>query len=368
MLKGRKALVCSVAYGMGHNAAAAALEEEWKRRGGLCCVVDPCAEAHPFIYELTRRFYHFCVRRAPWLWGVTYAQTDTADWRRAVHYPLLSDVARRLKAILEREQPDVVFCTYPLYAYMLDALHAQGVFHGRYAMVVTDSLVISRPWLQSQAPWVFVPDELSAAWVCREFGLPEARVQAAGFPVRTAFAQSAPREAPDASHLRILYGACRSNREVVHIVRALAAAFPAMRLVLLAGEREHCLRRALRREIAAAQVCVSGTTGEMAAYLAQSHFYIGKAGAATMFECYAAQVPMIVNFALPGQEQGNLQLLLHDGAGYNEETPSDVVHRVAEMLAQGAAGWQRARAAMKAAQRSGGAAAIVDAVERSFAL
>lgn len=366
MGRASKVLICSVGYGQGHHAAAAALAEEWESRGAAVRICDPCALARPRLFAVTRAFYGFCVRRAPWLWGVTYAQTDTANWRKAVDMPLLRAVKTKLAELLREEQPDVVVCTYPLYAFMLDALRAEGRFHGRYALVVTDALEISRPWMQSSAPLVVVPDACSAAKVRAQFGLSEMLVQPLGFPVRREFRPGALSGVPTSQNLRVVFGAYRSTRDVARSVRALLTAFPAAHLTLLSGARACRFSRLLHPECVAGQVEVLTTTERMASLFAESHLYIGKAGAATMFECYASRLPMLVNFALPGQEQGNAELLQHDGAGRFAETPAEIVLNVQHLLQDGAAEWQRMRAGMDSASYDGAAARIVDETERRF--
>ena len=361
----RRCLICSVGYGQGHHAAAVALSEAFATRGYRCRVCDPCAMAKPAAFALTQAFYRFCVRRVPWLWGVTYAQTDTANWRNALKWPLLRAVKQKLEQLLMQEAPDVVLCTYPLYAYMLDALHAEGKFHGRYAVIVTDALEISRPWLQSGAPLVVVPDAGSAQKVCAQFGLSEETVRPLGFPVRHDFMPHSLLP-PSAANLRIVWGAYRSTRRTVRSVRALLAAYPSAHITLLAGVRAARLQALLARETVALQVDVLPATERMAELFGQSHLYIGKAGAATMFECYAARLPMLVNFALPGQEQGNLELLQRDGAGRYAESPTDLVQAVQLLVADGAAGWQEMRAAMAVAAYDGAAERIAHAVERRF--
>lgn len=360
----RKVLICSVGYGQGHHAAAAALAEEFSARGCRCRICDPCALARPTLFPWTQAFYRFCVRRAPWLWGITYARTDIADWKKGVKMPLLGAVKRRLQQLLQEEKPDVVLCTYPLYAYMLDALRSEGLFHGRYAVVVTDALEISRPWLLSKAPLVVVPDAGSAAKVRARFGLSADTVLPLGFPVRRAFCPGVVRRVPTADNLRIVMGVYRSTREMVRSVRALLGGYPAAHITLLAGARAPRIERLLCRCGYSEQVEVLSASARMAELFAASHLYIGKTGAATMFECYAARLPMVANFALPGQEQGNLELLLRDGAGRYAESPEEVVQTVQEMLADGAALWKRMRMAMACAGYDGAAGRIADEVER----
>lgn len=364
----QRVLICSVGYGQGHHAAAAALAEEYARSGAQCHVCDPCALARPRIFSATQAYYHFCVHEMPWLWRVTYAQTDTANWRKAVGMPVLRSVKDCLRELLEQRRPDWVICTYPLYSYMLDALRAEGAFHGRYAVVVTDALEISRPWMQSDAPHVFVTDNLSARMVQAQFGLAAECVRACGFPVRRAFAPSPSLVPPSPQNLKIVLGVYRPLFEIARLLRALWVCYPAAHVTLLAGAGAERCRRMLASEIARGRAEVLSATNRMAELFSRTHVYIGKAGAATMFECYAARVPMVVNYALPGQEQGNLELLMRDGAGRYAESPDDVVQALQALVDDDAAGWQRMRVAMAAAGYDGAAARIVEETKSLFSL
>lgn len=362
--KAKRALLLSVGYGQGHHAAAHALEEEMLLRGWSARVADPCAMAYPRLFGLTRRFYRLCVRRAPWLWGVTYAQTDTADWAGMVHMPLLAGCMRQVRVLSEEFRPDVILCTYPLYAYMLDALAEQGAFNVPYAVVVTDALEISRPWMVSRAPLFFVTDEASRQLVLSRYALGSGRVAACGFPVRRAFAPGEGRKAPTPDDIRIAYGAYAPLPRVREDVRCLLECLPGAHITLLAGERSGKLTAL--QEASDGRVDLLDATDDMAGLFARSHLYIGKAGAATMFEAYSSMLPVIVNYALPGQEQGNLALLLQDGAGVASETTADMMRQIGRMLENGAAGWQRMCSAMRNADRSGASRRIVDEAERRF--
>ncbi len=354
----------SVGYGEGHHAAARAVAAELQSRGWQTLQMDPCAEGHPAIFRLTQSFYHFCVRRAPWLWGITYAQTDTADWSRAVRRPLLRACARRLQECLASYRPHAIVCTYPLFAYMLDMLRDEGVEVPPYVVVVTDALEISRPWMLSRAALFCMPDEHSRRLVLDRYALPESRVLAPGFPVRPGFHASPERRHPSEDSFRIVYGAYAPLPQVCEDLRGLVALFPKADITVLAGERASHLRRLLFGLAPAGKLLIKKREDDMAALFAKAHLYIGKAGAATMFEAYSAELPCIVNYALPGQEQGNLALLTMDGAGAGVEGTRELLHAVRTLLDDGAHAWKAMSQRMRLARRSGGAAGVSELIEQ----
>ena len=361
----KKLLVLSVGYGQGHHSAAAALAEHYGGLGWDTQVADVCEMASPGWFRLTQVFYQFCVRKAPWLWGITYALTDTADWRLLIRTPLLRRVVWRLRSLLDEVKPDFVFCTYPLFAYMLDYLREKGVAEVPYAMVVTDAMEISRPWMCSAAPLIIVPDDGSRRLVLDRYALPETRVVAAGFPVRSGFFLPEERLQPSEESLRVVYGAYRQNGGVIEDITALLQAFPQIHLTVIAGPREPYLKRVFGR---CGNLHILRSTDRMPELLAQSHVYIGKAGAATMFECYTAGVPVLVNFLLPGQEEGNLRLLQADGAGVHVQSTPHLVQTLQELLQQDAAGWRSLCAAMKKAGRSGAVCRVANIVKEKFGI
>ncbi|MBR4311194.1 MAG: hypothetical protein IKT79_09200, partial [Akkermansia sp.] len=134
----------------------------------------------------------------------------------------------------------------------------------------------------------------------------------------------------------------------------------------LAGRKANALRKAFREEMEAGSLLILRETEKMAEYLRQSHFYIGKAGAATMFECYACHVPAIVNFALPGQEQGNLELLMEEKCGLPVESTQHLIATIERLLADEAQGWNELRMSMKQADRTTACRQIADIIEKAF--
>lgn len=356
----RRLLVLSVGYGQGHHAAAAGLAQEFSARGWAVNVADPCAEVGGGLFRATQAFYRLCVRRAPWLWGITYAQTDTADWSRVVAQPPLRRVTAFVGRLLQRLQPDLIVCTYPLYAYMLDWLGRAGQCHGRYAVVVTDAREISRPWMLSQAPLICLPDRVSAQRVAERYGLPRERLTVTGFPVRRGFVPQ--QAAPTAESLRVVYGAFCSTETTEADVRAIAEAFPRARVMVLAGGQTRVLQRRLQELTSQGRISIAEACDDMAALLSQAHVYVGKAGAATLFECYSALVPVFVRFALPGQEQGNLELLMEDGAGVPIDSGAELVEALSRLPEHQGAWWSDMRGRMRREERQDGARRTADAL------
>ncbi len=77
------------------------------------------------------------------------------------------------------------------------------------------------------------------------------------------------------------------------------------------------------------------------------HLVIGKAGGATVQEAIAARCPMIVNQVIPGQEEGNAELISRGGLGAVAVRNREVAELVENAFANGASKWNEWRKNLK---------------------
>lgn len=357
-----KLLLLTVGYGEGHNTAAHALAIAAQEKGWTVEVVDACAASSPRLFSITQKFYQFCVKSAPWMWAITYAQTETADWSTKATAPFLRRVTQYIKELIQSFLPDAVLCTYPLYGYMIDYLRTMGAIEVPYGMVVTDALEISRPWMLTNADVVYLPDEYSLRMVQDRFAISPSKLAAPGFPVKPVFCGKRSLTLPPSKqNIRIVYGAYAPLSRVKADIVMLLQWLPGCHITLLAGSRYRALK-----SLVCDRVSVLKRTDKMVSLFENSHLYIGKAGAATVFEAYATALPVIINYALPGQEQGNLQLLQMDGVGLSVASTPELQRAVSDILNNNAAIWLRMKQLMMTLNRSNGACRIIDDFERRF--
>ena len=93
------------------------------------------------------------------------------------------------------------------------------------------------------------------------------------------------------------------------------------------------------------------------------HVVISKAGGATTQEALAAGCPMIVNQIVPGQEEGNYELLRRHGVGALAETPADVLAALERAFAAQGRVWREWRAALRPLSRPAAAQDLARALE-----
>lgn len=352
----RRFLILTAGYGEGHNSAARALKEEGERRGYDCRICDLCAETMPVTFRWSKTAYLEIIARFPWLWRALF---DLADNMEAEGCPVgLGKIRNRLLNLLAGWRPDAVLCTFPVYAPMLDEARKHLCrYVPPYVVVVTDSLAVSRSWVHADPHMWMVTDERTRQRLLDAYGLDPSRLVATGFPVSELFCEESLSSWSEGSPFRVLYLPQASLPIIEREIEALLAAHPDVHVTVVTGKKNR-LHAQLQPRLGQGRhprVTLLGWVGEMHRLLASHHLYAGKAGGASIHECYAVRLPAMVNFFVPGQEEGNAELLVAEKCGCVAETPSGMECALRRMLKNGGASWRAMKTAQHIAGRSGGA-------------
>ena len=356
-------LILTAGYGEGHNAAARALAEacEMTHGQGTSRVVDIFALSRPRSNQISRRAYIAIINGAPRVWSRLYAWIDRSNIVPRCLW-LLGRERRLLARIIADENPSVICSTYPVYAFLIARLKADGHLLPPHFNVVTDSISINSLWWRAGAAGWFVPNPDSAA-VMRTAGVDTEDLYVTGFPVPAFFGHNATRLTPPdlkqtGAAPRVLYIINSGTNHAAETARLLLAE-TAWEITIAVGRDEalktELTRLALNRALPAH---ILGWTDQIPHLLMTHHVVNSKAGGATTQEAIAARCPMIVNQIVPGQEEGNYELLRRTGAGTLATTPAAVIESLRTAFDDHGAVWLQWRDALTPIVRNDAATAI----------
>ncbi|HTZ21134.1 MAG TPA: galactosyldiacylglycerol synthase [Opitutaceae bacterium] len=345
-----RVLILTAGFGEGHNAAARNLAAAVDAAGGAgtAQIADLFALASPRLNRLTRRGYLAMINGAPRLWSKVYAWSDRPGMFPR-HLWFLRKELRALARLLEREPPHAVCSTFPAYGFLAERLSQRGVLRAPHFNIVTDSISINSLWTRPACAGWFVPNPETAE-VVRRLGVPAGRLYEYGFPVQPFFAEHAGRLAPPDL-------AAGASPAVLYIIHSGVRSAEATAGALLAGTdwsltfavgRDERLRRRLEKAAAGRPhpTTIMSWTDQIPRLLMTHHVVISKAGGATTQEAIAAHCPMIVNQIVPGQEEGNYELLRRRGIGAYAATPDEALDALRGAFAGQGAIWRQWRAAL----------------------
>jgi UDP-N-acetylglucosamine:LPS N-acetylglucosamine transferase len=340
----KRILILTAGFGDGHNTAARNVADalEMISDDVKVEVLDVFQSSLGLLNDVLKKAYLGLTRYAPGVWSGIYSMLDSSK-RLESNLLAFGNLKTALQSILEQSQPDVVISTYPVYAHVIREIyrdHSERPF--RLITVVTDSISVNSSWYRAPSDWYCVPNEATAV-VLRENKVPAEKIKPFGFPVNPIFAeeQSEAIQAPKfGSPIKILYIINTGKKKAGKSIERLLE-MPRTHLTITVGRDAELKEKLARRtEKFAERVRVLGWTNQMPRLMLTHHVVVTKAGGATVQEAIAARCPMILNQVIPGQEDGNAQLVQQLNGGVVAEKNREVAEWVAKAFAAEGRLWQ----------------------------
>jgi 1,2-diacylglycerol 3-beta-galactosyltransferase len=363
--RARTALLLLADTGGGHRASAEAVARELVRIPGAPSphLLDPFTQASPPAVARVVGLYSPLIRHAPPLWGALFHATNSRAAVAALRATALRLLEPGLGEIVDALRPDAVVSFHPL------VNHAAARVLRRHSerpipliTVITDLVDVHSAWICSGADAIVTPSPAALSRL-RAAGIDAERCFDLGLPVDHSFsgapATPAARRAlrrrlglDPARRTLLLTGGGEGSGGLLRRARALARSGLDVQVVAVCG-RNAALRSQLE-DLAPREpttLRAEGFVENMADWMRASDLLVSKAGPATIAEALCAGVPLLVTSHVPGQERGNVSLVVTLGAGRHVPSETALVDAVAELLRPGSPGLLAMRQALEAAAR-----------------
>jgi UDP-N-acetylglucosamine:LPS N-acetylglucosamine transferase len=307
----------------------------------VAAVLQPTHEVKIFFHRgMELDAYAYAYRYLPAAYGAMY-QLSQNTLLTELSLKLVSSQKRRaLMQFLTETKPDLCICTYLWFLPILADYRAKT--KTPLINVVTDPWTLHPAILSNQVDAQLVFDD-HAAEVANKLQ-PTITHQAIGWFVRPNFAplktsQSALRAKLGLKDMFTLFvsGGSEGSAMILKLLPALLSAPKPIQVVVTSGHNKqlHTLTKQLNRLFQRLQgkvhLMALPFTPDLSPYLQAADLVAGKAGPNTLFETVAVHKPFIAIAHIPGQEEGNLDLIKKYQLGFVEENPlrlKKLLHRL----------------------------------------
>ena len=341
----KKVLIMSASTGGGHNRAARAIKEELESRtidnmSIECEIVDSLKLVNNTMDKVISRGYEKSALYTPKAYGSVYrfSETTIASKNEFKTNPLTSLMARKFKHLLNESTPDLIIGTHPFPMIALSTLKKNNNIHSLsrsesfykstkvdippMISVLTDYTTHST-WIQNEIDYYIVGHEYVKELLVYE-GVDSEKVKAFGIPVEKSFLSHRDREtvltelglSPEKLTVLLMGGSFGAGN-IKETLEDLIAIDRDFQVLVITGRNEHLkdkLSKMLDSTIHNKNICLLGYTNKMNDILASIDVLISKPGGLTTTEALLNDVPMIVPYFIPGQEEENLDFLTNCGA------------------------------------------------------
>ena len=328
--------------GGGHRAGAQAVAQALQHRYGDAVQVTLL---DALVYSRKWPFYRFPAwyphmvrgRAIPWKLGFRLLDRASAvEMATRATYPY---VRPALRALFEEHPADVIVSFHAL----LNRLLGLGVREAprpiATATVVLDMISAHALWFGRGLDRYFIPYEKMAGRAMA-LGIPRERLAPVGMPVRREMVEAArtpqarARKAlglDEARPVVVIVGGGDGMGPMARVTEAILRRRPQAQIAAIAG-RNPLLRRHLHALARSHPLRVEGFTNDMHLWLRAADILVTKAGPNTLAEAFVMGLPTVLYAAIPGQEEGNVRLVLEQDAGVWAPGPERAADAVMVLL------------------------------------
>lgn len=342
-------LILSCHTGGGHDAAASALAEGFRRAGHRAVQRDFFGLHSEKAAAAASDIYVGTVNHSPRFFQALYrvGSAISSPRRHSPVYYANAYFAPALEAMLKTEPFDLAVSTHIFPAHALTWLKARGRTEIPFAGVMTDYTCIPF-WEETRCDLYITPHPDLTDGIVRR-GIPAEKIVPLGIPVSPTLSDEQPgREVlglqKDGPLVAMLSGSM-GHGDLGAIVDALLRdGGPDLQIAVIAGRNEKLKQELESRYASAPRVFIKGFEN-MPPWLQNSDVLITKPGGLTITEAAAVRVPLVLANAIPGCETANQEFFVSRGMAAAPDTPEGQAQ-----AALGLCGDGEARERMRAAQ------------------
>jgi 1,2-diacylglycerol 3-beta-galactosyltransferase len=326
--------------GGGHRSAAKAIIEALEiyfPDQVTTEMLDFFVEYAPPPFNLAPSTYAH-MSQVPNLWELGYKLSD-GKYRSKMVQDVLWPYIRKAAKDLVREHPcDMYVSVHPIIN--TPVLRILEPEHVPYMIVITDMVSTHAFWYNNHATLTLAPT-VEAAQRGIAIGMDAARIKVVGQPISDQYRHPTAPKADLRAHLGwppslpvvLMVGGGEGMGPIEDVVRAVDRADLPLMMAIIAGRNEG-LRKNLEKEPLHTAHQIFGFVENMPDLMNAADVIVTKAGPGTISEAFTAGLPIILYTRMPGQEEGNVDYVVEQGAGVWAPTPNEVVAALEEWIDQ----------------------------------
>ncbi|KRE57389.1 MGDG synthase family glycosyltransferase [Paenibacillus sp. Soil750] len=359
-----RVLILTASYGNGHLQASKALYQQFIEQGiEHVKIVNLMKEGHPFINLITTTLINTSVRSSRfgldyygWCYYLTRETKQTALFQKSMTY--LGQ--KKLKELIQQEQPDVVVNTFPFGA-APEVCSSMGIPN---FTVLTD-YALHASWLHPNVDKYYVAtEELKQQIVFH--GVNRERVGVSGIPIRQEFAMESSKARGRKGNLILIMATDNSVNGYMEDMISALAMFAQFRLVVICGHNEKLRQRLLEIFATNPSIRILGYVDNVHEWMSQAACIITKAGGLTITEAIVLRLPLFIYKPHAGQEKENALYLSSRGMASISNSLEELVSNM-DYLFRRPSLYEDVRKRMSDMQRSQAAAHIVSDITHRLA-
>ncbi len=310
----KSVIILTASTGAGHNQAANNLKQSFEEKGIYCHIIDMFKVTNKSMNFLIANGYKFFAEKMPSVYGTMYKFSDQKQINNLMLNNAFLLTEGRLKWLVNELKPDLLISTHPFGAPIVGKLKKKGDIDVPLIQIVTDFIAHYTYVHTGIDAYIVASDSTMQSLV--EKGANKSKIYVFGIPIKEEFRHRKKREFKSDRPLNLLImGGSMGLAPMKDAVDALVATDKDLTMSIVCGTNKNFYNEFNQRyaeKIAEGKVKIYGFVDNIAQLMDESDLIISKPGGLTTTEAIHKCIPMIIPFAIPGQERENTNFLLEN--------------------------------------------------------
>ena len=332
----KKVLILTISTGQGHNQAASSVAESFKGRGYEIIKHDFLKHNSTLLNDIIVKGYEVMASKFPKTYGKFYKLTDNKIINTLLNFPFHFS-RKKVKKLIDDINPDVIVATHALSTRIISELKKKNGLEIPYILIVTDF----------KAHYTYISEHVDAYITGSEYtkkslidrNILADKIYPVGIPINKKFYT----EITNASELKdqtyfnlLLMSGSLGLDQISSVLKELLKNPNKLRITVVCGKNiklkntliQYCNENIFSNK----KLHILGFTKDISYLMDYCDVIISKPGGLTVTESIVKNIPLIIPFAIPGQENENTDFLINQGYSLLVEDLSTINDKINNLI------------------------------------
>lgn len=322
-----KIIILTASTGGGHDKAAQNLHQNLTAEGHQVHITQFMKEINQSLDYVVVTSYKHMSLRSPRTFGRLYKLSNKGLFNKRVAHTFYIVGKNKLEAHIKDFNPDLIIGTHLLSTNIIGALKSQGKIKTPFLSVVTDFLP-HRSYIHSNVNAYLVGSDMTKNALI-QLGIDSHIIFNYGMPLTANFYASKTKS--NAPFTMLLMGGSIGLGFMDSFIEKLQESDLKYKAIVVCGKNTSLKLKLERKLKDDCRFDILGFTSHIDQLMDQSHIIITKPGGLTTTESIAKELPMLIPFAIPGQEEENTDFLVHSGCALKLHNAKQLVPLIEQL-------------------------------------
>jgi len=312
----KKVLILTTSTGQGHNQAATSVAESFQNAGYEITKLDFLAKNSKFLNDIIVMAYEISAAKFPRTYGLFYNLTDNKFINKFLKL-IFFMTRKKVSKVINEIQPDIIIATHSINISVISDLKKQGL-KTPFILVVTDF----------KAHYLYVDSCVDAYITGSNYtkqslvarNVSPNKIYPIGIPISSRFyteITSADTLKDDEYFNILLMGGSLGLNTIFKVLKELLKNPKKLRITVVCGKNNHLKNKLVKycheNNFTNKKLHILGFTQDISYLMDYCDVIVSKPGGLTVTESIVKNIPLVIPFAIPGQESENIDFLTTEG-------------------------------------------------------